>query len=78
MRSLSHAIAAAQVRGLAPERWEVQMLMGMADALAEAVAASGVKLRMYVPMGDLLAGIWLLGHGSSCDADMGPFLHPSS
>ena len=57
LRSLSHAIAAAQVRGLAPDRWEVQMLLGMANPLAEAIAASGVKLRMYIPMGDLLAGI---------------------
>lgn len=57
LRSLSHAIAAARVRGLGPDRWEVQMLLGMANPLAEAVAASGVKLRMYIPMGDLLAGI---------------------
>ena len=57
LRSLSHAIAAARARGLGPDRWEVQMLLGMADPLAEAVAASGVKLRMYIPMGDLLAGI---------------------
>jgi RHH-type proline utilization regulon transcriptional repressor/proline dehydrogenase/delta 1-pyrroline-5-carboxylate dehydrogenase len=57
LRSLSHAIAAAQARRLEPERWEVQMLMGMADALAEAIATSGTKLRIYVPMGDLLAGI---------------------
>jgi RHH-type proline utilization regulon transcriptional repressor/proline dehydrogenase/delta 1-pyrroline-5-carboxylate dehydrogenase len=57
LRSLSHAIAAARVRGLAPDRWEVQMLLGMANPLAEAVAGSGVKLRMYIPMGDLLAGI---------------------
>jgi hypothetical protein len=33
------------------------MLLGMANPLAEAVAASGVELRMYIPMGDLLAGI---------------------
>jgi hypothetical protein len=57
LRSLSHAIAAAQVRGLAQDRWELQMLLGMANPLAEAVAGGGVKLRMYIPMGDLLAGI---------------------
>jgi RHH-type proline utilization regulon transcriptional repressor/proline dehydrogenase/delta 1-pyrroline-5-carboxylate dehydrogenase len=57
LRSLSHAIAAAEVRGLGADRWEVQMLLGMANPLAEAIAAAGVKLRMYIPMGDLLAGI---------------------
>ena len=57
LRSLSHAIAAARVRGLAADRWEVQMLLGMANPLAEAVASTGVQLRMYIPMGDMLTGI---------------------
>jgi RHH-type proline utilization regulon transcriptional repressor/proline dehydrogenase/delta 1-pyrroline-5-carboxylate dehydrogenase len=57
LRSLSHAIAAAQARGLAADRWEVQMLLGMANPLAEALAGSGVRLRMYIPVGDLVGGI---------------------
>jgi RHH-type proline utilization regulon transcriptional repressor/proline dehydrogenase/delta 1-pyrroline-5-carboxylate dehydrogenase len=57
LRSLSYAIAAAESRGLNPQAWEVQMLLGMAMPMAEAVAGSGVRLRMYIPMGDLTAGI---------------------
>ena len=57
LRSLSHAIASAQARGLGRDAWEIQMLLGMADPLAEAVAAQGARLRVYVPVGDLLAGI---------------------
>ncbi|HUI58887.1 MAG TPA: bifunctional proline dehydrogenase/L-glutamate gamma-semialdehyde dehydrogenase, partial [Steroidobacteraceae bacterium] len=57
LRSLSHAIAAAAARGLGSEAWEVQMLLGMANPLSEAVAAHGARLRIYVPVGDLLTGI---------------------
>jgi RHH-type proline utilization regulon transcriptional repressor/proline dehydrogenase/delta 1-pyrroline-5-carboxylate dehydrogenase len=56
LRSLSHAIAAAQTRGLSREAWEVQMLLGMADPLAEAVATRA-RVRIYVPVGDLIGGI---------------------
>lgn len=57
LRSLSHAIAAAQANGMTPQDWEIQMLYGMADPLARAVAALGVRLRIYVPTGDLVTGI---------------------
>ena len=57
LRSLSHAIAAARMRGLRRDAWEVQMLLGMADPLSKAVASEGIQLRVYVPVGDLLAGI---------------------
>ena len=57
LRSLAHAIAAARIRGLGRDAWEVQMLLGMADPLCKAVASEGIQLRVYVPVGDLLAGI---------------------
>ena len=57
LRSLSHAIAAASVRGLTREAWEVQMLYGMAEPLQRAVAGHGVQLRIYVPTGELVVGI---------------------
>lgn len=57
LRSISHAIAAAHACGLHREEWEIQMLYGMAGPLARAVAACGPQLRVYVPTGDLVAGI---------------------
>ncbi len=57
LRSLAHALAAARARGLARGDWEIQMLYGMAEPLARAVAAQGAPLRIYTPTGDLVAGI---------------------
>lgn len=57
LRSLAHALALARASGRAADSWEVQMLHGMADPLGAAVAAEGARLRMYLPVGDLLGGI---------------------
>lgn len=57
LRSLAHAIAAARACGIRREEWEIQMLHGMAEPLARAVAACGPQLRVYVPTGDLVAGM---------------------
>src|SRR5581483_4343567 len=55
VRSLAYAIARARMHNL--RAWEVQMLHGMAEPLMHAVAATGVRIRVYVPTGDLLCGI---------------------
>jgi RHH-type proline utilization regulon transcriptional repressor/proline dehydrogenase/delta 1-pyrroline-5-carboxylate dehydrogenase len=57
LRSLSHAVALADRLGMARTDWEIQMLHGMAAPLARALAAAGVRLRIYVPTGDLVIGI---------------------
>ena len=57
LRSLAHAIALAKTLGMARTDWEIQMLYGMAEPLARAVAAAGVQLRIYVPTGDLVIGV---------------------
>lgn len=57
LRSLAHAAAAAERSGLRPEDWEIQMLHGMADPLARAAVAQGLRLRIYLPTGDLVIGI---------------------
>jgi len=57
LRSVSHAIALARHYGVSADEWELQMLYGMADPLQRAVAALGVKLRVYLPCGDLVVGI---------------------
>jgi len=57
IRSMAYAIALARLRSLPNSSWEIQALYGMADPLAKALARRGVSLRVYVPIGDLLAGI---------------------
>lgn len=57
LRSLAHALALARARGRTAASWEVQMLYGMADPLAVAVVGEGARLRMYLPVGDLIGGI---------------------
>ena len=57
LRSLAHAIAAADAAGLPRDRWEIQMLYGMAEPLQAALAQRGVPLRIYVPTGELVTGI---------------------
>jgi RHH-type proline utilization regulon transcriptional repressor/proline dehydrogenase/delta 1-pyrroline-5-carboxylate dehydrogenase len=56
-RSLAVAIAHTRQRGLSPQQWEVQMLYGMAEPLRDALAGEHIPLRIYVPTGDLLAGM---------------------
>ena len=57
LRSLAHAIALAREYGMTVNDWEVQMLYGMAAPLQRAVAGLDVKLRVYLPSGDLVIGI---------------------
>lgn len=57
LRSQAAALACARRLGIAPERWEAQLLYGMAEPLRGALAAAGVRLRIYVPSGDATIGI---------------------
>jgi RHH-type proline utilization regulon transcriptional repressor/proline dehydrogenase/delta 1-pyrroline-5-carboxylate dehydrogenase len=57
LRSLAHAIAAADATGLPRDRWEIQVLYGMAEPLQAALAQRGASLRVYVPTGELVTGI---------------------
>ena len=52
LRSVSHAIAYAADRDL-----ELQVLRGLGDELAHAMAANGLRVRTYCPVGDLVAGM---------------------
>jgi RHH-type proline utilization regulon transcriptional repressor/proline dehydrogenase/delta 1-pyrroline-5-carboxylate dehydrogenase len=56
-RSQAHALALARRLGLAPEAWEAQMLYGMAEPLRDALIREGARLRVYLPSGDLIAGV---------------------
>jgi RHH-type proline utilization regulon transcriptional repressor/proline dehydrogenase/delta 1-pyrroline-5-carboxylate dehydrogenase len=57
IRSIAHALALARTMGLPPGAVEVQMLYGMADPLKDALAATGQRVRVYTPYGELLPGM---------------------
>ncbi len=57
LRSVSHAVAYSGLGGGATSGLEVQVLRGLGDDLAVALAAAGVRTRVYCPVGDLVAGM---------------------
>jgi RHH-type proline utilization regulon transcriptional repressor/proline dehydrogenase/delta 1-pyrroline-5-carboxylate dehydrogenase len=57
VRSIAHALALAKTMKLPPGAIEVQMLYGMADPIKDALAATGQRVRVYVPYGELLPGM---------------------
>jgi proline dehydrogenase len=57
LRSLAHAIAYHESRGGKPAELELQVLRGLGDELAEGVARLGYRVRIYTPIGDLVAGM---------------------
>jgi proline dehydrogenase len=57
LRSVSSAIASSRAAGGEDRDLEVQVLRGLGDELAEALAAHGIRVRSYCPVGDLVAGM---------------------
>jgi RHH-type proline utilization regulon transcriptional repressor/proline dehydrogenase/delta 1-pyrroline-5-carboxylate dehydrogenase len=57
VRSLAHALAEAERRGMPPRSFEFQMLFGMADPIKAALSAMGHRVRVYTPYGQLLPGM---------------------
>jgi RHH-type transcriptional regulator, proline utilization regulon repressor / proline dehydrogenase / delta 1-pyrroline-5-carboxylate dehydrogenase len=57
VRSQAHAIAIAQSLNIPPRHLEFQVLYGMADNLATALAKQGHRVRVYCPYGDLIPGM---------------------
>lgn len=60
IRSLAHAVAYAERAAVGPERYELQMLYGMAEPIARSFASRGSLVRLYVPLGDMLVGMGYL------------------
>lgn len=60
IRSLSHACCYAESKGITPNQFEMQMLFGMADPIADAFAQKGYLVRFYTPLGELLPGMGYL------------------
>jgi RHH-type proline utilization regulon transcriptional repressor/proline dehydrogenase/delta 1-pyrroline-5-carboxylate dehydrogenase len=57
LRSLAHAIVAAKEIGVAVNGYEMQMLYGMAEPVRQAIIQNGQRVRVYLPVGELLPGI---------------------
>jgi len=57
LRSVAHAIAANRELGGADADVELQILRGLGDDLGHALASSGLRVRAYCPVGDLVAGM---------------------
>jgi RHH-type proline utilization regulon transcriptional repressor/proline dehydrogenase/delta 1-pyrroline-5-carboxylate dehydrogenase len=57
LRSVAHAIAVSRRLGRADQDLELQVLRGLGDELQDALAARGLRVRTYCPVGDLVAGM---------------------
>src|SRR5215212_8808872 len=57
LRSVAHAIAYNRLAGGADADIELQILRGLGDPLQQAIAAQGLRVRAYCPVGDLVAGM---------------------
>ena len=57
LRSMAAALVTAQAAGLPARAVEIQLLHGMADSLRRAAAAQGLRVREYVPVGELIPGM---------------------
>jgi proline dehydrogenase len=57
LRSVAHAIACNRALGREDRDLELQVLRGLGDDLAAALAGHGMRVRSYCPVGDLVAGM---------------------
>src|SRR5438034_254429 len=57
LRSIAYAVACARARGLPPAAVEHQLLYGMAEPVHAALRRLGFRVRVYAPVGDLVAGM---------------------
>ena len=57
VRSIAYALAGLERRGLPTEAIELQMIHGMADQLKDAGVRMGLRVREYVPVGEMIPGM---------------------
>ncbi len=57
VRSIAHAQALAEELGIAKDRFEFQLLYGMAGPIKRALVEMGYRVREYSPVGELLPGM---------------------
>ena len=57
LRSVAYAVAAGRAAGGEDRDLEFQVLRGLGDELQDALAARGLRVRTYCPVGDMVAGM---------------------
>ena len=57
VRSIAYTLALLEKHDLPPSAIEVQNLYGMADPLRAALGQRGVRVRYYVPLGEMIPGM---------------------
>jgi RHH-type transcriptional regulator, proline utilization regulon repressor / proline dehydrogenase / delta 1-pyrroline-5-carboxylate dehydrogenase len=57
IRSLAHAIAYAKQKNIEKDKYEIQMLYGMAEPERKSLLERGHQVRIYVPLGEMLPGM---------------------
>jgi RHH-type proline utilization regulon transcriptional repressor/proline dehydrogenase/delta 1-pyrroline-5-carboxylate dehydrogenase len=57
VRSIAHTLALLEKRNLPLSAVECQKLYGMADSLREALVEHGLRVREYVPVGEMIPGM---------------------
>jgi RHH-type proline utilization regulon transcriptional repressor/proline dehydrogenase/delta 1-pyrroline-5-carboxylate dehydrogenase len=57
LRSVAHAVAANRAAGREDRDLELQVLRGLGDELAVALVEQGMRVRIYCPVGDMVAGM---------------------
>jgi proline dehydrogenase len=75
LRSVAHAIAYARSLGGEDRDLELQVLRGLGDELQDALAARGLRVRTYCPVGDLVAGMAYLVRRLLENTSNDSFLH---
>jgi RHH-type proline utilization regulon transcriptional repressor/proline dehydrogenase/delta 1-pyrroline-5-carboxylate dehydrogenase len=78
LRSVAHAIAYNRATGGEDRDLELQVLRGLGDDLARALAASGLRVRAYCPVGELVAGMAYLVRRLLENTSNESFLHERS
>jgi proline dehydrogenase len=78
LRSVSHAIAYNRAVGGEDRDLELQVLRGLGDDLGNALAASGLRVRAYCPVGELVAGMAYLVRRLLENTSNESFLHEQS
>jgi RHH-type proline utilization regulon transcriptional repressor/proline dehydrogenase/delta 1-pyrroline-5-carboxylate dehydrogenase len=75
LRSIAHAIAYNRLAGGDDADLELQVLRGLGDPMQEAIAAQGLRVRTYCPVGDLVAGMAYLVRRLLENTSNDSFLH---
>jgi proline dehydrogenase len=78
LRSVAHAIAYNRASGGEDRDLELQVLRGLGDDLGNALAASGLRVRAYCPVGELVAGMAYLVRRLLENTSNESFLHEQS